>query len=805
MPILDIEFTEFVKDNVKVLSDKAPWMKDKNLQLIRNMEELKSFIDKAIQTGLCALDLETTGISSRVKKISQDGKVVYKPVNKIVGFCISCDVNHGIYVPINHQEADHLNLPEKEVFDEIQRLCANSVTIYHNAKFDINFLRIHGINVTQYNRFEDTLILARLYDAGQKQIGLKYLSDKFLKQTMIEFDEICPNGRLDLISPEIAYLYGAADAVCTLQLFKFFIEQDIIKQQMAIYNLEKRVVNVVIEMENNLIMIDAAYLEKLKAAVETKMSETQKEIYTLVGKEFKLNSPQELGRVLFDELGYRYPEKKKTAGNQYITEGSTLEKIADEYPVVSKIIEYRGLEKAVGTYITNLLKNRDKDNCVKLSFNQTGTDTGRFSSPGGDGIEVDGYCGVNIQSMPTKDSEGVPELLKEMPIRRAFIARPGYKIVAMDYSGEELRVTTNYSHEQKWIDEFQNGDGDLHTKTGQVIFNRQEITKTERKTAKTTNFLIVYGGGPHALAAKAKISEREARRILMAFFDGLPQLKKWIDVERVRARKLKMVKTAFGRIRPLHMFYDSGDKAMEAHGDRCAVNTEIQGSCADIMKTSMVRVYNWIHNNNFQDDIRMLITVHDEIVFEMRENKIAEYIPKINNILKLEDILQKVLQWPIPLTVDAEYGDSWNVDHNFFKENPQVKNIDTIIFQKKDQVPTAPVETKDSMELVHSDESAKTEVSKIQEQQKQIQKPVPNEMDLTEGHEFVYTLKDLRKSTNRILNSIVSFVLEENKDAGYKGPIKILKIVDKEGHVLNVSDHKVYVDAFLSLARYYGI
>lgn len=817
-------FTESLEDSIKELTSKMTWMESRTFRLLSNMQEVSDFVDQAIKVGICALDLETTGLSTRVKK-SNGSKI---PVNKIVGFSLSYNVAIGVYIPINHIEGAALNLPEKEVLAEIKRLCDNCITVYHHTKFDLAFLKNYGISVTQYNKFEDTLILARLYDAGQKEIGLKHLSNKLLGQPMLEFSDVVKGeDRFDTTSPKVSYIYAASDAVCTLGLFEFFIKQQIIKDQMSIYNLEKRLVQVVIQMESNLITLDVPYLQHVKSMIESRLNEIRQEIYKLAGREFNLTSTQQLGRVLFDELGYKYPEKKKTASGQYSTDTATLEQIGDEYPVVKLLIEYRGLEKTLGTYVENLLRNIDEDGCIKLSFNQSGTDTGRFSSPGGKGLLEDGYCGMNVQSLPTSTADDTPKILKEYPIRKAFKARPGYKIVAMDYSGEELRVVTNLSKEPKWIEEFVSGSGDLHTKTGQIVTGKKEITKAERKIFKTLNFLIVYGGGPNALALRAKISEREGRKIMADFFAGLPTLKRWIDLERARARKTKMSRTSFGRVRPLAMFYDSEDQAQQAHGDRCAVNHEVQGVCADIIKTAMVRVHNWIYGNNHEDNARILITMHDELVFEIREDMLDVYVPKFNSIMKMTDILQGIFEWPIPLKLDAEYGDSWEVDHDFFKEHPELENAPSVVFHQSNQAPTesASIPDKTPIESVavssqSSAENASTSDSTtvsapIIPKNDAVTSPsesatIPEDsstfVDIGENETFIYTIKDTRKSTLRRLNEILLFLLDESKsDVGYRGPRGILKLRDNQGHVFSMSENKVPLDAFLTLARYHGV
>lgn len=819
MKIVGATFSEFLEDSVKELTSKMPWMNDREFRLVSSVEELRVFVDEAIEFGKCALDLETTGLNTRMKTVGG----VSVSASKLVGFCLSFNPKIGIYVPVNHIEGAEYNLPEGEVFAEIKRLCNHCITIYHNSKYDRAILRNYGLDIRDYDRFEDTLILARLYDAGSKEIGLKVLSNKLLGQPMLEFDDVSKNKRFDLTSPKINYIYGGSDAVCTLDLYNFFMSQDIIKQQMAIYNLEKRVTSVVMDMEANLVKIDVEYLENLKVEIEQKIKSLEEEIYGLVGTKFNLGSPQQLGKILFDFLKYRYPEKERLASGQYSTDNATLEKIQDEYPVIKKIVQYRGLVKCISTYIVNLLNNKDEDGCIKLQFNQSGTDTGRFSSPGGKGLDIDGYCGMNIQSLPKNYSPDDPNL------RKALVARPGYTMVAMDYSGEELRVAANLSQEPKWVSAFLNG-ADLHRQTGQSIFNRQEISKAERQVGKTVNFQSLYGAGSVGIAQQAKISEPEARRILVSFFASLPRLKRWMEVEKAKARKLKYVKTAMGRVRPLNIFYDSDNRVMQARGDRCSVNTLVQGTSADIMKTAMVRVSNWVRSNNLQDDIRVLITMHDELVFEIKTEKMLEYVPKLNEIMKLRDILQGILKWPVPLVIEAKYGDSWYAQKNFFEEHPELENIESLTFHKAADVvdesknkETGDAQNQENVSQNRQDDLQISEITPensapepLKEEVKPADEPTPvNIEDLSlnsaetntslDVEELVYTIKRTNMSSLRLLNTIIPFLVEDQKKPVYSGQKTILRIKDSKGNHLMVSDLKVSRDGFLALARFFGL
>jgi DNA polymerase-1 len=496
--IINAGFEEFLTENVHDLVEKMPWMKDCDMQLCKTVPQLHSFIDEIIAKGdgkkkpHCCLDLETTGLNTRKNKQG-------KPIEKIVGIALAISPTRGMYIPINHKDKDE-NLPEQEVFDEIKRLCQCTIIIVHHAKFDLQFLKNYGIVVEHFEDFEDTLILARLHDTGQKDIGLKYLSEKHLGRKMIEFKEITKGtNRFDVISPRLGYVYAASDSLCTYGLFELYINHPLIIDQMGVYFLEKRLVPVVMQMEANLILMDKPYLLQEQARVKGLVEKKKQNIHEKTRSDFNIGSTQQLGKMLFEELGYEYPEKKKTASGLYMTDTATLEKIEDRYPIVKDIIAVRKLEKSLGTYIDNLLNNCDEDGFIKVGFNQTGTDTGRFSSPGGKGIHEDGYCGANVQSIPSNYSDDAPD------VRRAFIARPGKKIVACDFSGEELRVTANLSKEKKWIDEFLYGSADLHTTTGKAIFKKEEISKGERQIAKTCNFQILYGSGPRGIAEQAKL------------------------------------------------------------------------------------------------------------------------------------------------------------------------------------------------------------------------------------------------------------------------------------------------------------
>ena len=844
MKIINVGFQEFLEENVKDLTTGMPWLKDRTTKLITTVDEIKTFVDEAIIKGKCALDLEATGLNTRMKKTKDAaGRIIQSPADPIVGFCLSYDSKYGIYIPIRHKEEPECNLPEQPVIAEIRRLCLNCITVYHNAKYDLAQLRNVDIIIDDYRKIEDTLILARLYDAGNKDNKLKHLSERLINQKMIELSDMNKEKRLDFVSPKIGYLYGCSDAICTLDLEAFFAEQQIIKDQKAIYNLEKRVLFAVLDMENQFVKINVPYLQELKKKSEVRIAEIEHEIHKLAGREFNLASTQQLGKLLFDELKFTFPGVKTKTG-QYSTDDATLEKIQDTYPIVKKIMEFRTLKKVLGTYIENLLLNHDEDDCVKLGFNQNGTDTGRFSSPGGEGINDDGYSGVNVQSIPKKPDPDNPEI----DMRKSFIPRPGYKMVAADYENEEMKVAANLSNEPVWIEAARNGI-DFHRATGALITgkNIKDVTDEERQLAKTTNFLSLYGGGMRNLSIQAHISEMEARRVLNSFYANLPTLKGWMSREVAKSRKTKDVKTAFGRTRPLHRYYDSGDKALAAHGDRCVANSMIQGGSADIMKTVMVRLHLWIKKYNLQDDIRILLTMHDELVFEIKEDKLDMYIPEIVKKMMLKDILQERLKWPIPLTVEVKVGTSWRVKEKYLETHPeliplldeperdfsfqnQFPNRYTMVMDKEPAQDLAALKDSTSTPVVEpsivapdvlaakSDSTAAEIAVEILPASDNIPEKISNAEKISEilspeiipkpfvdNEILIYTIRNRSRATLRWLNNIISFFVNDVKRYSYTGEMRILRIRDADGNNLMVSEFKIPVESFISLAKFFEL
>jgi hypothetical protein len=333
----------------------------------------------------------------------------------------------------------------------------------------------------------------------------------------------------------------------------------------------------------------------------------------------------------------------------------------------------------------------------------------------------------------------------------------------------------------------------------------------------------------------------EARRVLNSFYANLPTLRGWMSREVAKSRKTKNVKTAFGRTRPLHRYYDSGDKALAAHGDRCVCNTEIQGSSADIMKTVMVRLHLWIKKYNLQDDIRILLTMHDELVFEIKEDKLDMYIPENVKKMMLKDILQEKLKWPIPLTVEVKVGTSWRVKEKYLETHPeliplldeperdfsfqnQFPNRYTMVIDKepaqdlaalKDSTSTPviePVIIVPDVLAVKSDSTAAEIAAEIlptgdniPEKISEIISPETIPKPFVDNEILIYTIRNRSRATLRWLNNIISFFVNDVKRYSYTGEMRILRIRDADGNNLMVSEFKIPVEPFISLAKFFEL
>jgi hypothetical protein len=359
------------------------------------------------------------------------------------------------------------------------------------------------------------------------------------------------------------------------------------------------------------------------------------------------------------------PEKNEASG-QYKTDADTLDELAKREnapPILKDVVAFREVEKFISTYLVGLANNPDQNSELRFSFKQTGAASGRFSAPQGD--PEHGYSGVPVHGIP-----GGSE------VRRNFEAREGYTMVKADYAGEELRIATNVSGEPVWIKEFTYGTGDLHTITARAFFGKQEVSKEERGAGKIANFSLLYGGGPAAIIRATGCDKMEARRRKQAFDKSVPVFAKWIEGQHAKVKKELGVWTAFRRWLPIPDA-NHPDRAISSACERHSVNYVIQGSGADIMKISMILLHKAFHRrgwlkNGGDDSVRMLLTVHDEIVFEIRHDRVAEAIPIIVDQMESPARIPKP-QWKVPLVVEPLVGFNWASGYSVERLKPDHK------------------------------------------------------------------------------------------------------------------------------------
>jgi len=647
---------------------KKGWMKDYEFILVTSIEQLEELVNKAIETGLCALDLESTGLDTRIFNGQSRCQVV--------GYSIAFEPKKCYYIPIRHSiETDrgsNLNIQKTNAL--IQKLLNECDIVGHNwLKFDIEMMfasdgiTLRKVPAGQKYPYHDTYVLARL--AGMNPAGLKHLSKKLLDKEMIEIKEVVASSKeIDFgsVSPYEGCLYAASDAICTLELWWHPEIQKPIKEQAFIYTIERKLLPVVRRMERNKIKLDVEHCKKLDYELITKIEEIETEIYRQVSEKtngkiqkFKIDSPADVSHVLFDVYDMN-PKPEQGKNGNYKTDDATLSALAEEYPLAKLLQDYRTNTKFHRTYIKNMLINVDETGYLKFNFSSLRTDSGRFASPGKSsaGETKDGCSGVNIQAVPARYDKSKPN------VRKCISCEDDEVIVAMDWAGVELRVATNMSLEPIWLDRFLKGDGDLHTSTASIIYDiaESDVTKPQRQTGKTFNFQSIYGGGPGALASTLGLDIEDAKEKQMRFFGRLVDINKWIKTLQFTARKKGYCLTQFGRKRLLPEF-ESEVPRIQSNAKRKAVNTPVQGTAADLMKIAMILIDNYIEDNNLRDSVQMLLTMHDELVYRIKKKDI-DVIPKLEEVMRLGDTLNKI-KWQVPLAVDVEVGPSWDIEYEY--------------------------------------------------------------------------------------------------------------------------------------------
>ena len=602
---------------------------------ITNMKALELLMKDIYDLGYFVFDLETDSLN-----------VIDA---NLIGVAICLSVKRSYYIPLAHKDEDGKIIEEqidfKEALKQLNNILSNSslIKIGHNIKYDIAVLKRYKIDVVS---FEDTMLMSYINDAGNHRHGMDELAKVHFNRDTIKFKDVVGTGKsqitFDYVEIEKAIEYAAEDAEITFKLYLLLKKKLSEEKNISAYNyLEKPLVASILEMEINGIKINTEYLQSLSSEFEKKINSLEKTIFKLCGVEFNIGSPKQLGDVLFNKLNLTPPKKTKTG--EFSTGIEVLEDLAFEgNKVAEDLITWRQLSKLKNTYTEALQTHINKTTQrIHTSYAMASTNTGRLSS-----------SDPNLQNIPIRSTEG-------RLIRKAFIAEKGYKILSADYSQVELRVLAHIAKIEPLIAAFKNGE-DIHALTASEIFSTdiKKITPDLRRRAKAVNFGIIYGISAFGLAKQLSITNHEANNFIKKYFDKFPGIKKYMEDTKALCREQGYVETLCGR---KCFFPKIKDKnfAYRSFQERAAINAPIQGTAADIIKRAMIKIYEKnISNNN---DCKMLLQVHDELIFEVKESKLEKYQALIRQ--EMENALHPLISLEVPLLVESSFGDNWDEAH----------------------------------------------------------------------------------------------------------------------------------------------
>lgn len=437
--------------------------------------------------------------------------------------------------------------------------------------------------------------------------------------------------------------YGRAYGLTTHEDIKKKILDEIKNQNLEdIYNkIELPLIKVLSDMEEVGVKIDVVFLKKISKKIHTEIKTLEKKIYKHAGVEFNINSPKQLGEVLYDTLELKPKNQKKTSTGQRSTKESELEKLKSEHPIIPNILRYREIKKLVSTYVDTIPSMVQKDGRVHTTFLQSGTTTGRMATQN-----------PSIQNIPIRTEEG-------REIRKAFVADEGFTLVAIDYSQMELRVAAFLSGDKNMIEIFKNGE-DVHEGVAVRVFgvSKDEVTREMRRQAKIINFGILYGMGVNALRANlgGETTRAEAQEFLNAYFNTFTRLAEYLEETKAFVRANGYTLTYFGRRRHFPGI-NSGAPFIRAQAERMAINAPVQGTSADIIRVAMVRIHTFLKKEKLTKDVHMMLQVHDELVFEIKDNLVKKIVPKLKKFMEETLSLEETKQ--VPLIVDVKVGENW--------------------------------------------------------------------------------------------------------------------------------------------------
>tara|TARA_Y100000590_G_scaffold114293_1_gene130226 strand:+ start:2671 stop:5430 length:2760 start_codon:yes stop_codon:yes gene_type:complete len=603
----------------------------KKYKTILTINELESWIKKIEEKGVVSVDTETDSLNPHEANL--------------VGISLCYNEGKACYIPL--KQASQKVLDKKIVLNKLKKILEDRSIkkIGQNIKFDyIIFLK----NKIKLDPVEDTMLMSYALDAGKHRHNMDLLSEIHLNHKPISFKEVAGTGKsqisFDKIPIKLATEYAAEDADVTFRLYSLFKERLNEEKLLKIYELfEKPLVNLLAQMEIEGIKINANFLNELSKKFDTKIKKLEKNIFKESKKEFNIGSPKQLGEILYNELKIAVLKKTKKGG--YATSAAVLEDLAFKGHKLPKLVlDWRQLTKLKNTYTDALPKHvNSKTKRVHTSFLLAATTTGRLAS-----------SEPNLQNIPIKTEDG-----KE--IRKAFVAEKNYTLISADYNQIEMRILADIADVKELKKAFKNNE-DIHSLTASQVFNisLDKIDEETRRKAKAINFGIIYGISQYGLAKQISVSNQEAAEFLKSYFSKFPEIKEYMNKTISFCRKSGYVNNIFGRRCYITGINDRNYNVRNFQ-ERAAINAPIQGSAADIMRLAMIKIQQTF-NNNSNYKTKMLLQIHDELVFESPENEIKNVVPIIKKIMS-DVSSSEHHQFSTPLTIDIYSGNNWGEAH----------------------------------------------------------------------------------------------------------------------------------------------
>ena len=607
-------------------------------ECVRDAAALQKWIDQAHERGWIAVDTETTGLNEMIADL--------------VGISLCVEAGEACYIPLTHRDgaADDLfgsdalaegQIPLDEALTLLKPVLEDPsiIKIGQNMKYDAKIFRRHGIDVAP---IDDTMLMSYAMHGGEHGHGMDTLSERYLSHTPIPIKPLLGSGKsaitFDKVPIDEATAYAAEDAEVTLRLWQLFKPQLHRVQVTTVYEtLERPLVPVLAEMEMHGIKVDRDVLSRMSNAFAQKMAGLEAEIHELAGENFNVGSPAQLGEILFDKMGLEGGKKGKTG--KYSTGADILEDLATEHELPRRVLDWRQLSKLKSTYTDALQTHINPDTGrVHTSYAITGANTGRLAS-----------TDPNLQNIPVRTEEG-------RRIREAFVAEPGNVLVSLDYSQIELRILAHIADIPTLKQAFADGL-DIHAMTASEMFDvpLDEMTPDIRRQAKAINFGVIYGISGFGLARNLRIPRAEAQGFIDRYFERFPGIRAYMDDTVAFAKEHGYVQTLFGR--KIHTPEINAKGPHAGFSRRAAINAPIQGTAADVIRRAMVRMPGAINGL----PARMLLQVHDELLFEVAEDSVDPLIDVARDVM--EGASDPAVKLDVKLSVDAGQGANWAEAH----------------------------------------------------------------------------------------------------------------------------------------------